>query len=83
MQDNGAFSVTKFSERFGGLKPAAPLTVVADPVPTVVDLGGKTTPPSEVAMNRKGELIAQRELAMKRGQRGLLISIDRELSTLQ
>jgi hypothetical protein len=82
--DEGTFSLAKFSERFGSMKPAAPTVLVAEPVaaPVVVDLGGTGTPPGDAKVSRKTELQSQIAEATKRGDRMAVLSLRGQLAAL-
>ena len=80
VQEDGVFSVELFSQRFGGMKPA----VTTPPVdPAVVDLGGKTPPPTEQKASRKQELLYARKKAFDGGDRYAVMVIDGEHSQLK
>lgn len=81
VKQDGAFSIDAFSTHFGALKPVVTPTTPAEP--TVVDLGGKTPPPTEVKLNRKKELMTARQEAIDKGDRYGVMLIDGELSQLK
>ena len=80
VKEEGNFSIDLFSQRFGGMKPAIEAVLV---VPAVVDLGGKTSPPTEQKASHKQELLDARKKAFDGGDRYGVKVIDSELSQLK
>lgn len=83
VKEDGQFSISRFSERFAAMKPAAAAVVPTPEAAPVVDLGGKTPAPSEQAATRKTQLLEALKTAEARGQRSNVIALRSELSRLK
>lgn len=88
VKDDGAFSITKFAEKFGGLKPKAPVlqeieTPAATPAPTVVDIGAPGTTPADAAPTQKAELQKLLQTAYERGDRLGYIQLQGQIAALK